>query len=306
MNTLYFTYAIEVERTASITQAADNLFMSQPTLSKAIKELERNLGFPVFRRTSRGVIPTPKGAEFLTHAKKIVAQIEKMELALQAQDASYQLFSLACPRVSYIAKAVAQFTSALETDPLTEMDILETSSIRVIDAVANRHYVLGIIRYHVEDEDYFLKSLTEKGLQSEPIWRSQYLAIMHEDHPLARQHNLSMEDFAPYMEIVFGDDEVPYIKVSESANSARHGRRMLVNDRAMQMDMLRENPQSYLFDSSIPRDVLERNHFMQRNVTGTGEYKDLLISRVGYRFSKLDRSFINALYLQRNNVAYGE
>lgn len=65
MNTLYFKYALEVEKTASITRAADNLFMTQPTLSKSIKDLEACLGFAVFRRTSKGVVPTQKGQVFL-------------------------------------------------------------------------------------------------------------------------------------------------------------------------------------------------------------------------------------------------
>lgn len=61
MNTLHFKYAVEVERTGSITQAADNLYMAQPNLSKAIKELEDTLGITVFKRTSRGMVPTKKG-----------------------------------------------------------------------------------------------------------------------------------------------------------------------------------------------------------------------------------------------------
>ena len=65
MNTQLFIYALEVQKTGSITQAANNLFMSQPTLSKAIKELELLLGFAVFERSSKGVVPTQKGQEFL-------------------------------------------------------------------------------------------------------------------------------------------------------------------------------------------------------------------------------------------------
>lgn len=61
MNTQYFIYAIEVEKTGSITQAANNLFMSQPTLSKAIRDMEASVGFPVFKRTSKGVVPTQRG-----------------------------------------------------------------------------------------------------------------------------------------------------------------------------------------------------------------------------------------------------
>ena len=308
MNTQYFLYAIEVEKTGSITQAAHNLFMSQPTLSKAIKDLEESVGFSVFKRTSKGVVPTQKGTEFLAHARKIAAQIRKMEQALQAQDISNQLFSLAIPRVSYIAQAASEFACAFDDRKDMEIDIRETNSMHVIDAVAYGHYVLGIIRCHVEDEDYFLKNLAEKGLQHETVWQSEYMALMRQDHPLARQEVLRGADFAPYIEIAFGDEEVPYIRVSESRSGEllEHTKRILVYDRAMQLDLLRSNPAAYGWTSAVPKDILERNNLIQRKCVRSRQFKDILISRAGYRFSKLDRTFLDMLFLQRNAVAYGD
>lgn len=308
MNTQYFLYAIEVEKTGSITQAAHNLFMSQPTLSKAIKDLEESVGFSVFKRTSKGVVPTQKGTEFLAHARKIAAQIRKMEQALQAQDISNQLFSLAIPRVSYIARAASEFACAFDDRKDMEIDIRETNSMHVIDAVAYGHYVLGIIRCHVEDEDYFLKNLAEKGLQHETVWQSEYMALMRQDHPLARQEVLRGADFAPYIEITFGDEEVPYIRVSESQSGEllEHTKRILVYDRAMQLDLLRTNPAAYGWASAVPKDILERNNLIQRKCVRSRQFKDILISRAGYRFSKLDRTFLDMLFLQRNAVAYGD
>lgn len=309
MNTQYFLYAIEVEKTGSITQAAHNLFMSQPTLSKAIKDLEESVGFSVFKRTSKGVVPTQKGTEFLAHARRIAAQIRKMEQALQAQDTSNQLFSLAIPRVSYIAQAASEFVCGFDNRMDMEIDIRETSSMRVIDAVAYGHYVLGIIRCHVEDEEYFLKNLAEKGLQYETIWQSGYVALMRQDHPLARQEVLRGEDFAPYIEIAFGDDEVPYIRVSEAQTALgpmKNTKRILVYDRAMQLDLLRTNPLSYMWASAVPKEILQRNNLIQRRCSHSCQFKDILISRAGYRFSALDRTFIDKLFLQRNAVAYGE
>ena len=67
MNTLHLKYALEIEKSGSISQAAQNLFMAQPNLSKAIKDLENELGYVIFKRTSSGVIATEKGAEFLYH-----------------------------------------------------------------------------------------------------------------------------------------------------------------------------------------------------------------------------------------------
>lgn len=304
MNTRYFTYALEVEKTASITQAADNLFMTQPTLSKSIKDLEANVGFAIFRRTSRGVVPTQRGLVFLEHARKIVAQLDKMTLDFQVRDSVNQIFSLAIPRVSYISQAAARFLCTFDNSREMELDIKETSSLKVIESVADGRYVLGIIRYRTEDEEYFLKSLAEKGLQYENLWQSRYVALMPKNHPLAFSPKLSAEDFAPYIEIAFGDDYVPYIRNSEVL--PLNNKRILVYDRAMQFDLLRANQLAYMWVSPLPRELLAQNGLVQRKCHGSGEFKDILISRAGYRYSKLDRAFIDALSIQRNAAAYGD
>ena len=79
MNLSYLKYAVEVEKTGSITKAAQNFYMNQPHLSKIIRELERDLGCPIFDRTSRGMVPTRRGDEFLRYAKAILAQEEQIE-----------------------------------------------------------------------------------------------------------------------------------------------------------------------------------------------------------------------------------
>lgn len=309
MNTRYFVYAIEVEKTGSITQAANNLFMSQPTLSKAIKDMEESIGFSVFKRTAKGMVPTQRGLEFLDHAKRIAAQVHKMEQALQAQDVSHQLFSLAIPRVSYIAKAVSEYVCSFDKRKDMEIDVLEANSMQIIDKVADGQYVLGIIRCHVEDEEYFLKNLAEKELQHEFIWQSDYLALMREDHPIADREVLEQGDFLPYIEVAFGDDEVPYIRYSEAQTASgqlKNNKRILVHGRAMQFDILRSNTLAYMWVSPLPKDVLSANGLIQRRCKKSSQFKDILISRAGYRFSKLDRTFLDKLYLMRNAVAYGD
>lgn len=307
MNTQHFAYALEVEKTGSITQAAENLFMTQPTLSKAIKDLESALGFSIFKRSPKGVVPTPKGREFLAHAKKITEQIERMSLALHAHDTDHQLFSLAIPRVSYIAQAASEFACSFDNNKNMELDILEGSSMRVIDAVAHSHFVLGIIHMHQEDEDYFLRCLSEKDVQFEPVWESPYVALMRKDHPLADRDHLNARDFEAYIRIEFGDEEVPYIRVSETEipKGAEEGKRILVYDRAMQFDILRTNPLAYMLVAPLPEELLRQNGLVQRRFRGHGHFKELLISRSGYRLSKLDREFLDKLYLQKNKVAYG-
>ena len=79
MNFSHIKYVVEVENTGSITKAANNLYMGQPNLSKAIKELEAEIGITIFKRTAKGVEPTKKGAEFLKYAKTILSQINELE-----------------------------------------------------------------------------------------------------------------------------------------------------------------------------------------------------------------------------------
>lgn len=303
MDTKYFFYAIEVEKAGSITQAANNLFMSQPTLSKAVRDMEASVGFPVFKRTSKGVVPTPRGQEFLAYAKKIASQLQKMDAALHARDTAHQLFSLALPRVDYMAQATAEFLCSFDNERDMEIDILETSSMRVMDAVAHGHYVLGVIRYHVEDEDYFLRSLSEAGLQYEQLWQSGYLAVMRQDHPLAAQPVVRAEDLAPYIEVAFGDEEVPYIRVSET-EAPQISKRIFVYDRGSRMDLLRANPFAYGWASALPEEVLRRGGLVQKKCQKSRQFKDLIVSKQGYRFSKLDRAFIDRLCLERNQVAF--
>ena len=309
MNTQYFRYALEVEKTGSITQAASNLFMSQPTLSKAIKDMEEAVGFSVFKRTSKGVVPTRRGLEFLAHARRIDTQVQKMEQSLQRVDTSHQLFSLAIPRVSYIAKAVAEYVSTFDGGTDMEIDIMEANSLRVIDAVSDGHFALGIIRCHEEDREYFLKNLAERDLQYESVWRSDYVAIMREDHPMARQEDATSEDFLPYVEVVFGDEAVPYIRTSQASvvsGSLRNKKRVLVYDRAALFDLLRANSLAYTWGSPLPEDTLRRNGLVQHKCGAAGKFEDFLIYRSGYRFSHLDRAFLVKLYLRRNEVAYAE
>ena len=307
MNIQYFRYALEVEKTGSITQAASNLFMSQPTLSKAIKDMEETVGFLIFKRTSKGVVPTHRGLEFLAHARKIAEQVQKMEQALRREDTSHQLFSLAIPRVSYIAQTVSEYISTFDGGTDMEIDILETNSMNVIDAVADGVFVLGMIRCHEEDREYFLKYLAEKDLHYESVWRSDYLALMRADHPLAQKEDMTAADLLPYVEVVFGDEAVPYIRDSEAktvSGAMRNRKRVLTYDRATQFDLLRANAQAYTWVSPQPETVLRNQEFVQRPCAFSGKFEDFLIYRSGYHFSRLDRAFADRLYLLRNQLAY--
>lgn len=309
MNTQLFIYALEVQKTGSITQAASNMFMSQPTLSKAIKELESSLGFPVFERSSKGVVPTQKGQEFLLHARRIVEQLQRMEHSLSALDGACQHFSLAMPRAGYVAQAAAEQICSLDGERRMEIDLLETSSAKVIESVAYGHYALGVVRCSAEDEAYCIRRIEGKGLRHELIWRAEYVALMRGDHPLVEKPVLAAADFRPYVEVVFGDEAEQGLCSSVPADRDAVlgiGRRILVYDRAMMLDILKSNPLAYMWVSPQPKETLQENGLVQRSCCCGGGFADHLISKNDHYFSAVDRSFIDRLCLHRNRSAYNE
>ncbi|MDF2538717.1 MAG: putative transcriptional regulator [Herbinix sp.] len=308
MNTQHFKYAIEVERTCSITQAAENLYMGQPSLSKAIKELEDTLGYIIFERTSKGVTPTKKGVEFLTYARNILHQLENMEALSDDENTDTQNFNISIPRGSYIADAITRFVSELDEAKGININVQETNSLQVINNIIDGHFNLGIIRYQTEYENYFIDYLSEKNMQYEQLWEFEYLALMSEKHPLAQNDRVDYHELRDYIEISHGDTAVPYIMQSNTIREKRTAKslkRIYVYERCSQYDLLFSIPTTYMWVSPIPDKWLKRYHLIQRKCKVSGHrYKDVFIYPRDYKLTALDRRFIDKLSEAKNEVSF--
>ncbi len=161
MNILHLKYAVEIEKTKSISKAAENLYMAQPNLSRAIKELEESIGITIFNRTSKGITVTDEGEEFLRYARRIIAQVDEVEAMYSRGGKKKQMFSLSAPRCSYIAHAFTLFAKQISTDSPAEIFYKETNSMKAIDNVIKGEYNLGIIRYQSSVDKYFKNMMEE-------------------------------------------------------------------------------------------------------------------------------------------------
>jgi DNA-binding transcriptional LysR family regulator len=305
MNTLLFKYAIEIERTRSITRAAENLYMAQPNLSKDIKELEDTIGFPIFERNSKGVIPTKKGFDFLAYARKILELLEEIQSLSSAGNPDMQNISVSIPRVSYIAQAITDFVADLNFEKEINVNIQETNSMQTINGILDNKFNLGIIRYRTAYEKYFLDYLKNKELQHEHIWEFEYLALMSKDHRLARTENILPGDLYPFVEIVHGDTAVPFLNPAEIRRPAGNlkSRRIYLYERCNQFELLHSIPATYMWASPIPEKLLKRYSLVQRKCeVSDNKYKDLLICRTGYRLTDLDKKLINIIFKTKNEM----
>lgn len=314
MNTQYFKYAVEVEKTGSITQAAENLFMAQPNLSKAIKELEDTLGIVIFERTPRGVSPTAAGKEFLDYAKRILIQLEKMESISipRSERESRQTMRVSIPRGSYISTAFASFISSLDMTKGINIAFQETGSLQTLTNVTENGYDFGILRYQTMYENYFLHYFKDKSLASELIWEFSCLALMSADHPMAKLETIDIEELRQVsVEIVHGDNLVPYLPADELMPNPPGGdptsKRIFVYERGSQFELLAKVKNSFMWVSPIPQDLLDRYNLVQRVChMENNKFKDVLIYPKHYKFTTVDKLFLNKVYEAKNEVALAE
>ena len=294
MNLLHFKYAVEIAKTKSISQAAENLYMGQPNLSRAIKELEEKLGITIFLRTSRGIKITDEGEEFLQYAQRIIAQVEEVEQIYQSGKRK-QLFSVCVPRASYISYALAEFAKHIKPEAPVDITYRETNSMRTVQTLVKEECNLGIIRYQSAFDKYFKAMFDEKKLISELIAEFSYVLLISKEHPLAVKEEVVPEDLEEFIEITHADPyvpSVPLVDVKKAEFSENVDKRIYVYERASQFALLEKVPTTFMWVAPIPQELCDKYGLVQKTCKNNAKtYKDVLIYRKGYRLTDLDKKF---------------
>ena len=292
MNFLHLKYAIMVAETGSISKAAEKLYVAQPNVSRAIKELESDLNITIFERNSKGMIVTPEGEQLIHYAKRILRQIDDI--------------SISVPRASYISDAFVEFSKCLNNIDNAEVYYKETNAYRVINNVINEEYNLGILRYYINHDRYFKDIIEKKELKCELINQFKYVLIFNKNSALAENKEIHYSDLKDFIEIAHGDPYVPSLSTNELVKtelSEEVSRRIFVFERASQFELLANNEETFMWVSPVSKRLLDRYGLVQKEcIDNTKEYKDLLIYRSNYKLSKLDQEFITKLCESKRNI----
>ncbi len=284
-----------MEKTGSITQAADNLYTTQPNLSKAIKKLESDMGMAIFKRTTKGLAPTKRGGQFLDRARSILNQLDELEALFQPTGAQRIVFSVSIPRASYIAYSFTKFVHSFGGGEL-DIDFKETNSLETISSVAEHEYKLGIIRYPLEQEEYFMRLLCERDLQHHLLWEYEPLLLFSREHPLTRQESIYESDLASSTLLEHGDLLNPAARLAARETPAPAARRIFLYERGSQFDLLHSLPNAYIWVSPIPEEMLKQHQLVQRRCHRPPHpTRAMIIYPKGYAFTELDKAFIAKL-----------
>lgn len=299
MNLLHLKYAVEVEKTRSINKAAENLYMGQPNLSRAIKELEESLHVKIFKRTSKGISLTPQGEEFMQYAKRIIAQIDEVEAMYRSGSSDKQTFSISVPRASYISCAFTEFAGKLDSTVPAELQYKETNAMRAVNNIMQFDYKLGILRYQPMFDHHFDGLMREKGLSSRLICEFSPVLILSKQHPLAQKERVDASDLETYTEIAYPDPYIPSLSLLDAKKTElTEGvqRRIFVFERGSQLDLLSHLQDTFSWGAAVPGQILKQYDLIQKRCSwNCKRYKDVLIYRKGYPLSSLDHEFLRAL-----------
>ena len=306
MNIMHLRYVMEIAKTKSISKAAENLFMSQPNLSRAIKELETSINIEIFERSSKGMILTSKGEEFLHYAKRILNEVDEIENLYSNQKVDKVHFSISVPRSSYIAKAFTEFSRKLEVNGACELYYKETNALRAIRNILSSHYNLGIIRYLSNFDSYFRLMLKDKGLTFEIVNEFKPIVVMSKYHALAKKEDVMIEDLTSFVEIAHADPYVPDMPLQEVKKielPETVSKRIFTFERGSQFTLLETIHSTYMWGSRVPKDLLEKHDLIEKEIIDCRKiYKDVLIYKTDYKLSEVDKQFLTELVQQKRMV----
>lgn len=298
MNILHMKYAVEVAGAGSINKASEKLLVAQPNLSRSIKELESDLGIVIFDRSSRGMVLTPEGEEFIRHAKRILQEINDVENMFRSEEPKAQKLSIFAPRLSCISDVFVRFAAGLGGDQ-TELSYRETTPNEILAGLSAEECDLGIMRYAVSFDKYFKAIFDERGFACEQIGEVPSGIVIGPASPLAAKEKITLADLESYTEIKHTDpyiSSIPMALVKKEALPSNTASKVDVNERATQFELLASDGRYFVWASKIPDGIKQRYGLAEKECEDFRKIsKDVIIYKKASGLSPLARRFADML-----------
>jgi DNA-binding transcriptional LysR family regulator len=232
LNLQQLKYALEVGSKGSMNEAAKSLFISQPSLSNAIKELEKEIKITLFIRTNRGVTITNEGAEFLGYARQVLQQFNMLEEKYISEKTAKQHFCISTHHYTFAANAFVELVKEFGTSEY-EFTLRETKTYEIIEDVKNLRSELGIIYLSNYNESVLLKLLREINISFSELFTAKAHVFISKKHPLADNESINLDELDDYPCLSFEQGEYNSFYFSEEILSTRSVKKSIkVSDRA--------------------------------------------------------------------------
>ncbi len=290
-------YLIIIAETRSLNKAAEQLYMSQPSLTSAIKELEKELGITLFYRSGRGVTLTSDGTEFLLHAKQLYGQYENILERYGKSGSHKKKFGVSTQHYSFAVKAFVDMAKQFDMSKY-EFAIRETKTAEVISDVSTMKSEIGILYLCDFNRKSMLKLLNSAGLEFHHLINCQAYVYIWKGHPLAKENSISFEQLRDYPCLAFeqGDNSSFYL-AEEILSTSEYSQMIRANDRATMLNLMR-GLNGYTLCSGIICEELNGNDYLTVPFEDD-EYNQNSVMEIGYVTRKNTiLSQIGGLYME--------
>lgn len=231
-------YSVKIAETKSMNKAAAELFISQPALSSAIKELEDELNLEIFIRNQKGVIVTTEGENFLKYARQMVEMADMIRDRYESDENKQNKFSVSMQHYSFAVEAFMKLAEEFKLNDY-ELAVHETKTAEVIENVEKFRSELGIIYQHESNEKAINRILSDKDLVFEPLFDCDVYVYMSATHPLAKKKKVELEELLDYpcMSFEQGDNNSFYY-AEEMFPTYKYKRIIKADDRATMLNLM--------------------------------------------------------------------
>ena len=298
-------YAVTVAEKGTISAAAKELFISQPSLTNAIKELENEMQITIFHRTNKGIAISNKGDEFLGYARQVLEQASLLEEKFLNVKNQSPIFSVSAQHYSFAVNAFVEVIREFGGDQY-DFTLRETQTNEIIEDVSRLKSEIGILYTSSKNEEVIGKLIRQKGLVFEELFQAKPHVFISSKHPLAKQKVIQLEELDEYPYLSFEQGEYNSFYFSEEILSTLDRKKNIkVRDRATLFN-LAIGLNGYTVSTGVISKELNGEHIIARPLqvdeiirVGTITQKDMTRSRYGKAYMEaLHRhvmGYLNAL-----------
>lgn len=231
-------YAITVAGASSMNEAAGKLFISQPSLSASIKELEAEVGVELFKRTNRGISVTPEGEEFIGYARQVVEQYNLIESKYILKENTKKKFGVSMQHYTFAVKAFVEMVKQFGMDEY-EFEIHETKTYDVIEDVKNCKSEIGVLYINDFNKKVLTKLFHQSGVEFHELLKCHIYVYLWKGHPLASKKEITLEELEEYPCLSFDQGYNNSFYFAEEVLSTYDYKRLIkANDRATFLNLM--------------------------------------------------------------------
>ena len=230
-------YMITIAETGSLGKAAERLYVSQPSLTSAVKELEKELGLILFRRSSKGVTLTPDGMRFLPYARQVETQYLTLMEEFGKIEKRKTRFAVSTQHYSFAVKAFVETAAHVDMAEY-ELAIRETRTLEVIQDVASLRSEIGVLYLNESNRKPLMKLLEQEGLVFHPLIDCGAFVYLWKEHPLAKKQSITLQDLQPYPCLAFEQGDAPFYFSEELMSTEQYPRLIHCCDRATVLNLM--------------------------------------------------------------------